>query len=117
MAVRAENTNPINLGVLDAATRVTHFRVSKAGHTLVTRALTAPVNVPANRSFEFPAKMLDLVFPKGQMEDAGIQAAWQAYLNAGVRVDALTDANTVVSAGGYTQATGVNAWTYSTEND
>ena len=118
MAVRVENTEAINHGTLANETTVTHGRVSVGGEVLITRPLNEPITVVAGGQFQFNPGDIDMVFPKNQFEDPGYNALLALAFDGvhEVRVDGLTDANTVVVTNGYSHRN-VSALSLSTEAD
>ncbi len=118
MAVRVQNGAVVNFGRLDAETAITHARLLVGGAVLATRPLAVSRTVEAGGDAEFAAGDIDLVFPAGQLEDAGLQALLGLALDGAneLAIDAMTDDSTVVAAGGYAQQRSAD-WDLSTEPD
>lgn len=118
MAIRIENTGVINFGTLAAETVITHGRVSVGTAVLTTRALATARTVAAGGQAQFDAGEIDLVCPAGEFVNAGWNALLALALDGTneLNVDAMTDANTVVSASGYSQQS-TAAWSRSEEAD
>ena len=118
MAVRVENTGIVNFGTLTAETTVTHARLSVGAQELVTRQLAAPRTVDAGGQLQFNVNEIDLLFPSNVFENAGYSALLAFAFNGinALKVDILTDANTVVATQGYVSRN-VTGWRRTTEAD
>lgn len=123
MAVRIRNAGELSFGRWGAQTVATHGRVSVGSDELGTVALENPITVRANGSAEIGANTISLLLPSNSdqadgFQDAGYRALLALALNGRnpLRVDLMTDANTVVSAAGYTQDS-TPRWTLTVESD
>ena len=116
MAVRVQNGEVLNFGVFGAAATVTHARVGFGSTTLATAALGSERSVSSGSSLEFAVGDIDLVFPSGALEDAGLSGLLALYFAQDVWVDLMTDASTVVAVSGYAQQTS-SVWSRSVESD
>ena len=114
MAIRVENTNSINFGTAGAQFTASHVRLQHGSDaaTQTVRALAAPITVAQNQAIEIVARALDMLFPNGDFDNDFMEAILDPI--GTVRVDLMTDANTVVAVSGYSQQT-VSAWTYTQE--
>ena len=118
MAVRIQNTAEINFGNAGAAVTITHWRIRKGTVNLVLRGVATSRTLAVGQPMKVEAGEIDVVFPKGQCEDAGIQDAWNNWFTGGggVLIDLMTSDANVVAVSGYSQQT-VAAFTLSIEND
>ena len=118
MAVRVSNGAAENFGTFAAETAVTHFRGTIGTTELFTTTLTTARTIAANGQAAFAIGELDLLFPSGDLGDAGYAAFLALALNGTnvVLVDLMTSSTVVVSASGYAQQDVTN-WTRATEVD
>lgn len=118
MAVRIQNGSVLNFGTFGANTSVSHVRVSRGtkkildGHALTGGAVT----VDANGTCQFAVGALDLVFPKGAMEDEGLKQMLDAEFANSIKVELMTSTTALVTTSGYAAASSTD-WDSSTEND
>ena len=116
MAVRIQNGSRINFGVFATATIITHIGFTKGSVTIV-KELDSSIAIAANSVFELEIGDIDLLFPSVDFPDSYIQSRiWPDWNNQTWRVDARTDATTVVASSGYAPVD-INNWTVSTESD
>ena len=123
MAVRAENGADLIFGIMAAALTASHWRPQKDGVNLLNpaiKALTANVAVEAGQRLRIPEGMLDLVYRRGDMSDAHIQACVEPELTTGdeIDVDMFTSASAsdIIDDSGYSQQS-TSDWDFSTEAD
>ena len=118
MAIRVQNGAVINFGTLAAETEITHGRISVGSAVLATRPLATQRTVAAGGQAQFDIGEIDLVFPKNQLEDAGLSALLALALDGTntLNIDAMTDDSTVVDDTGYSQQSTAD-WDRSTESD
>lgn len=122
MAVRISNSAVISFGTFTTSAIVTHVRARRAsddGQPIV-KALDSPIAVGANREFRFEIGDLEFRYLAGDFTNAHMRAVAEGYWGSGaslsMEIDAMSDATTVISVGGYSQAT-VSGWTLVTEAD
>ena len=118
MAVRVQTSAVENFGTFADETTVTHAMARVGAAVLTTRPLVAARTVAAGGQAEFAAGEIDLVFPKGQLEDAGLSALLALAFDGAhaVTIDLMTSSNAVVTTAGYV-AQAVTGWSRSTESD
>ena len=121
MAVRAQNGADLIFGIMAGALTATHFRLRKGSANLLDpgiKALSANVAVAAGERLRIPEGDLDLVYKRGDMADAHIQAAVESQLTSGdeIDVDLYTSSSAIISDSGYSQQ-GTSDWDFSTEAD
>ena len=118
MAIRVQTQGDINFGVMAAAQRVTHIRIQQNDDANpAVKELAAPVDVAAGRELIIPSGEFDLVYPAGETNNNHISAMVTPYFNGVTfKLDALTDATTVVNDTGYSQQTYSN-WSITQEAD
>ena len=116
MAIRVENGAAVNFGNAGGSVTITHVRLRFGTQNLIVKALTTQRILSTGDPMVFAQGDIDLVFPSGDFEDAGLQAVLTLYFNQQVLIDAMTDASTVVAVACYSQQM-TNDWDYSTEAD
>ena len=118
MAIRVQTQSDVNFGTMTAAVRVTHFRIQQNNNSNpVVKELSTPLEVEANRELVIPSGELDLVYPAGEFNNPHMNAIITPYYDGVTfKLDAMTDENTVVSVGGYSQQT-YSDWQISSEDD
>ena len=117
MAIRIQNGEILNFGTFAAAARVTHARIGRSSSTtMVTKALTTPRTIAINGSAQFAIGEIDLVYPKNQMDDAGMKDMLDYHFARSQIVELMTSATAVVAVSGYSQQASTS-WTSSTESD
>ena len=123
MAVRAENGADLIFGIMAGALTATHWRAQKNGVNLLNpaiKALTSSLAVPAGDRLRIPEGMLDLIYRRGEMSDAHIQACVEPELTTGdeIDVDMFTSSavGDIIDDSGYSQQS-TSDWDFSTEAD
>ena len=117
MAIRIQNGEILNFGTFAAAARVTHARVGRSGSTtMVTKALTTPRSIAINGSAQFAIGEIDLVYPKNDMNDAGMKDMLDYHFARSQVVELMTSSSVVVAVTGYSNQSSTS-WTSSIESD
>ena len=116
MATRVQNESVVNFGTLATETVITHARVGFGANELTVQPLATPRTVVAGGEAEFGIGEIDLVFPSGDMQDAGMSDLLALYFAQDLWVDGMTDDSTVVVASGYSQQTSSD-WARTQEAD
>lgn len=120
MAVRFQNKIAFNFGTFGADATVTHFRVQKGTTILTTKTLTTSRAVVTNQQAEFAIGALDLLFPRGEMTDAGMQEAWEAWFDGVITIKLMTSTTAEVLVSGYADKDTTDLatdWTVTTPSD
>ena len=118
MAVRIQNGAVVNFGTFVDETTVTHARLRVGSSLLTTRQLNNARTVAAGGQAQFNVGDIDLVFPAGEFENAGLNALLALALDGSnaITIDAMTSSNNVVNTSGYSQQATAN-WSRSNEVD
>lgn len=133
MALRVQTQDDINFGNAGAAVRVSHVRAQDNDDTTpIIKQLPVAIQIAAGAPMRIPAGLFDVVYPAGDLTNAHLQEGWiphwqPTHLNGAanpnapntgrlMKIDLMTDANTVVAVAGYAQQT-YRRWAMSSEAD
>ena len=118
MAIRVENSTELDFGIVTQAVTVTHIRCRRTADTGDEITIDSQDRVAAiGRRLKINARELDFVFADGGISRHLNRSMVDAlFANKEWQIDLMTDASTVVSAGGYSQQTHT-AWRITEEAD
>ena len=115
MAVQVSNRNQLNFGTLASAATITHGRIQRASDDAgaIVKQFAAPIVAQASNALIVNAGAIDVIHNEGQTNDPYmdllVKGYWGATGNTEMKVDLMTDANTVVADANYSQQR-VSAW-------
>ena len=120
MAIRVENSTDLDFGIMVSAVTATHIRCRRTADNDDAILIDADdVAASAGERLKINARELDFLFPEG---NTGISRHLNRtmvdnlFANVAWQVDLMTDANTPIAVGGYSQQSH-SAWRITEEAD